>query len=143
MSALLDGVAALAAGVAGLGAVYLAVVWYAVGRFAAQVPGRPRARPPVSLLKPLHGEDPELYENLRSFCRQAYPTVQVVFGVRDPADPAAAVARRLIGELPGADLALVADSAVHGTNLKISNLINMMRAARYPVLVIADSDMRV
>jgi len=136
--------AVLAGAAAGLGAVYLGVVWYAVRRFARRVPVRAAGgRPPVTILKPLYGEDPGLYANLRSFCEQAYPAVQVVFGVRDPADPAAAVARRLIADLPDADLSLVADPRVHGTNLKISNLINMMRVARHPVLVLADSDMRV
>jgi ceramide glucosyltransferase len=135
--------------VAGLGALYLLAVWYAVRHFAGRpsIPppaGRPAiAMPGVTILKPLHGEDPGLYDNLRSFCVQAYPTVQVVFGVREAADPAAAVVRRLIADLPGADLRLVVDSRIHGTNLKISNLINMMSVARHGVLVIADSDMRV
>jgi ceramide glucosyltransferase len=97
----------------------------------------------VTILKPLHGDDPDLYANLASFCRQAYPTVQVVFGVRDAADSAVAVVRRLIADLPDADLELVIDPRIYGANLKISNLINMMRVARHPVLVVADSDMRV
>lgn len=135
--------AAITAGAAALGALYLLVAVFAVQRFARRAPAVPASRPPVTILKPLHGEDPGLYENLYSFCVQAYPTVQVVFGVRDPLDPAVAVVQRLIAALPAADLALVVDPAVHGTNLKISNLINMMAAARHPILVIADSDMRV
>jgi ceramide glucosyltransferase len=131
----------------GLGALYLLAAWHAVRRFARSRPGQPPVgpgcRPAVTILKPLHGEDPELYENLRSFCVQAYPAVQIVFGVRDAADPAVAVARRLIADLPAADLALVVDPRVHGTNLKIGNLINMMTVARHAILVIADSDMRV
>jgi ceramide glucosyltransferase len=138
---------ALVAGVAGVlaavGALYLLAAVVAVRRFARRRAPPPTRRPAVTILKPLHGEDPGLYENLRSFCRQAYPTVQVVFGVRDAADPAIAVVRRLIADLPDADLALVVAASVHGTNLKISNLINMMPAARHDVLVIADSDMRV
>jgi ceramide glucosyltransferase len=145
--ATLSGWAAVLAGAAALaGGLYLLAVCHAVRRFARRVPARPAGslqRPAVTILKPLHGEDPELYENLRSFCEQTYPTMQVVFGLRDPADPAAAIVRRLIADLPGADLALVVDPQIHGTNLKISNLINMMAVARHPVLVIADSDMRV
>jgi ceramide glucosyltransferase len=150
MTALLAGAAGWAAVLAGAaaaaGGLYLLAVWHAVRRFARQAPMLPAGagqRPSVTILKPLHGEDPELYDNLRSFCEQAYPAVQVVFGLRDPADPAAAVVRRLIADLPGADLALVVDPRIHGTNLKVSNLINMMARARHPVLVIADSDMRV
>jgi len=144
---ILDAGAWLAGLATGLGALYLLAVWHAVRRFAggrlAQPPIGPGRRPPVTILKPLHGEDPELYENLRSFCEQTYPAVQIVFGVRDAADPAVAVARRLIADLPAADLALVVDPRVHGTNLKVSNLINMMTVARHAILVVADSDMRV
>lgn len=136
-------IAAVAAGAAAVGAFYLLVSAFAVQRFARRAPTRPASRPPVTILKPLHGEDPGLYDNLYSFCVQAYPAVQVVFGVRDSLDPAIAVVQRLMAALPAADLALVVDSAVHGTNLKISNLINMMALARHPILVIADSDMRV
>src|SRR5207253_2478384 len=65
------------------------------------------------------------------------------FGVRDPQDPAIAVAERVMRDLPGRDLALVVDDRVIGTNLKVSNLANMYGAAKHDLLVIADSDMRV
>jgi ceramide glucosyltransferase len=140
---ILDLAAGLAGALAAVGALYLLAAVVAVRRFARRPAPRPAQRPPVTILKPLHGEDPELYDNLRSFCRQAYPTVQVVCGVRDQADPAIAVVRRLIADLPDVDLSLVVAPQVHGANLKISNLINMMPAARHDLLVIADSDMRV
>src|SRR5579864_1076388 len=57
-------------------------------------------RPPVCLLKPLCGAEPGLYEHLRTFCLQDYPEYQIIFGVRDPADPARAVAQRLAAEFP-------------------------------------------
>lgn len=97
-------------------------------------------RPPVSLLKPLCGAEPGLYEHLRSFCEQEYPAFQVVFGVRDPDDPACAVVRRLRGEFPSAAFELVINPRLHGNNLKISNLINMLPHARHDLLVMADSD---
>src|SRR6202795_5280151 len=59
-----------------------------------------RSLPPVTLLKPLCGAEPGLYEHLRSFCRQDYPEFQLVFGVRDPGDPACAVGKRLAGGFP-------------------------------------------
>lgn len=99
--------------------------------------------PPVSILKPLCGDEPELYENLRSFCDQDYPAYQVVFGVRDAADPAIAVARRLVDEFGPGKLSLVIDERVMGSNYKVSNLANMMRTAHYDFLIIADSDIRV
>jgi len=113
--------------------------------------GRRRSRPvvaappsrPVTILIPLCGVDRGLYENLASFCSQAYGCYQVVFGVRDASDPAIAVARRVIDDHPGVDVQLVVDSRILGRNHKVSNLANMVGAARHGTLVIADSDMRV
>jgi ceramide glucosyltransferase len=98
---------------------------------------------PVSVLKPLCGAEPHLERNLATLCRQTHPCYQLVFGVRDPDDPAAAVVARLARRFPGLDMRLVADPRVHGSNLKVSNLINMRAAARHPWLVLADSDISV
>lgn len=118
---------------------------YALAAVAALAVGS-RRRPaaatvrPVSVLKPLCGTEPRLYENLRSFCTQSHPRFQVVCGVRDPRDPACAVVERLQREFPDLDLVLVRDPRVHGANLKVSNLINLLPAAEHDWLVIADSD---
>ncbi|HTY51316.1 MAG TPA: bacteriohopanetetrol glucosamine biosynthesis glycosyltransferase HpnI [Steroidobacteraceae bacterium] len=103
----------------------------------------PGAPPPVTVLKPLCGAEPRLYECLRSFCEQAYPQFQIVFGVRDAADPATAVVRRLQREFPRLDLTLVVNAARHGGNHKVNNLINMLARARHEYLVLADSDISV
>ncbi|THC46334.1 bacteriohopanetetrol glucosamine biosynthesis glycosyltransferase HpnI [Massilia sp. Mn16-1_5] len=95
---------------------------------------------PVSVLKPLCGAEPNLERNLASLCRQTHPCYQLIFGVRDPGDPAAVVVKRLIRRFPEVDIRLVADPRIHGSNLKVSNLINMRSAARHPWLVVADSD---
>ncbi len=119
------------------------VVWVVIkSRRAAHDPG---ARPahPVSVLKPLHGAEPRLYENLRSFCRQARANYQLVFGVRDADDPAIAVVQRLRTEFPQREIALVIDSRVHGANLKVSNLMNMLPHAQHDWLVLADADISV
>ena len=99
--------------------------------------------PPVTVLKPVCGGERDLYECLRSFCEQAYPRFQVVFGAQAPDDPAIAVVRRLQGEFQGLDLQMVINQARHGSSGKVSNLINMMPLARYDYLVVADSDIRV
>lgn len=100
--------------------------------------------PPVTVLKPVCGDEPGLYENLRSFCEQDYPAaVQVVFGARHASDSALPVVRRLMRDLPRADLSLVVADGIQGTNQKVGNLANMMSAVRHDVLVVADSDMRV
>jgi len=125
------------------GCAYLAYAGWVTRRFAARAQQRPVRSPPVSVLKPLCGEDPELYENLASLCRQDYPAWQIVFGVQDAADPAIAVVRRVMAEFPAAELKLVIEAGRRGGNLKVANLQNMVPAARHDVIVIADSDMRV
>jgi len=94
-------------------------------------------------MKPLCGDEPRLYDCLRSFCNQNYPEYQIVFGVRHADDPAVAVVDRLRAEFPERDIVLVCDEAVHGSNLKISNLINMMSACRHDLLVLSDSDVEI
>jgi len=98
---------------------------------------------PVSVLKPLCGNEPGLYDNLRSFCMQSHSAYQLLFGVRDAADGAIAVVQRLQAEFPAVDMQLVIDPQVHGTNLKVSNLLNMLPHARHDWLVLADSDIGV
>jgi ceramide glucosyltransferase len=123
-----------------IGSAYaLFAIWAA--RSFVRKPRPPANCPPITVLKPLHGTEPDLYANLASFCRQDYPApVQVEFGVSDPADPAANLARRLIADFPNSDLHLVTNARRHGANAKVSNLINMQSAARHETIVIADSD---
>ena len=138
----------LAAGALG----YAVAAWVAVRLWrnngARQRPGSgaasPSPPPAVTVLKPLCGAEPGLEHSLRSFCEQDYAgAVQIVFGVQHAADPALAVLERLKGDYPRRDLTVVVDATRHGTSAKVSNLINMMRAARYDWLVLADSDVRV
>ena len=103
----------------------------------------PGTRPAVSMLKPLCGAGPETYACLRSFCDQAYPQFQIVFGVCDANDPALGVVSRLQREFPQLDMAVAIDHSQHGSSRKVSNLINMLPLARHDYLVISDSDVRV
>lgn len=98
---------------------------------------------PVSVLKPLHGAEPKLYENLRSFCLQAHPDYQLIFGVREAQDPAIAIVNRLCKEFPQLNIELVVDPHVYGANFKVSNLSNIFARARHDWLVLADSDISV
>jgi ceramide glucosyltransferase len=116
-----------------------------VGRYRAMpvpVPALVLASPPaITILKPLCGAEPQLYANLETMLRQHYPgAVQIVFGVRDSSDPAAAVVQRLQAAHPAADCTLVIDPQRHGANNKMANVINMMPHARHGMLVLADSD---
>lgn len=129
--------------IAMLGSIYQLLAGYAVKRLTAQPQPKPVRRPPVTLIKPLCGDEAELYENLKSFCTLDYPDIQIVFGVRDQTDPAVGIVHRLQADLPHADIALVVNSSLYGTNYKISNVINIMAAAKNDVLILSDSDMHV
>ncbi len=114
----------------------------AARHFARRPMPRATRCPPVSVLKPLCGAEPGLYENLRSFAEQDYPTLQVVLGAGTSDDGAVPVAGALIRDLPGCDIAL-ATGAGAGANRKVANLENMLPSAHGRILVLADSDMRV
>jgi len=141
LSNILTGVL-LAASLAGI--VYLGAAIGSVTAFSRRR-GEPTTGdfPPVSVLKPVCGIEHGLYENLRSFCDQDYPALQVIFGVRDGDDPAIPVVQRVIREFPERDPVLVVGGRSVPGNLKVSNLVNMYCAARHGLVVIADSDMRV
>jgi ceramide glucosyltransferase len=127
---------------AGLGCLYALVAAYAARRFAARADvAVAAASPAVTVLKPLHGAEPDLYANLARFCVQDYAgPVQIIFGVSDRADPAIDVVREIVAAFPDRDLKLVINSRRHGSNRKISNLINMAAEASHGVLVMSDSD---
>jgi ceramide glucosyltransferase len=114
-----------------------------VRRFAAHPRAPATDCPPITILKPLHGDEPLLEEALGSACAQHYPRFQIVFGAHSADDPALAVVERVRRRFPDLDIAVVADSRRHGTNPKVSNLINMFPQARHDLLVIADSDLHV
>ena len=142
LAATLDGIAVLGCLQAAAGAVM-------VGRFRSRMrapkrPAPPDAElPPISVLKPLHGDEPMLEQALLGFITQDYPVVQIVFGVQSAADPAIAVVQRLRRRFPERDLCLVIDPTPHGQNPKIGNLINMLPHAMHDLLVISDSDIHV
>ena len=104
--------------------------------------GEPFA-PPVSILKPLRGSDPHIYECFRSHCLQDYPQYEIIFGVDDPQDPVVADVQRLQERFPGVSIQLVVCGQRLGANTKVSNLIQMEQAARHPYLLVNDSDIHV
>jgi len=118
--------------------------WLAVRRFRiAARPAGAKFRPGITILKPLHGDEPMLEQALASVCAQDYPKFQIVFGVQSAMDTAIPVVQRLAARFPDLDIALVIDSTAHGRNRKIGNLINMFPEARHDVIVLADSDVHV
>jgi ceramide glucosyltransferase len=131
--------ASILGSISALGAAW-AARWFV--RQPASVP--PTKWPGISILKPLHGAEAQLSENIETYFQQDYPgEIQLVFGVQNPDDNAIPVVKSLMRRHPHLDLHLVVDAAAHGANRKVSNLINMRRVVRHPLIVMADSDVAV
>jgi ceramide glucosyltransferase len=133
---------------AGSLAYYALCLWSAAqfvreGKTAGEGARATQANPPVSILKPLKGTDPEIYENFRSHCLQDYSDYEIIFGVSEPNDPAAKLVEQLKSEFPQRAIRLMVCTQQLGTNIKVSNLVQMLPMARYGHLIVNDSDMRV
>jgi ceramide glucosyltransferase len=99
--------------------------------------------PPISILKPLRGRDPLLYEALRSYCLQDYPEFELIFGVADGNDPAVAEVQRLQREFPARLIKMIVCPQALGTNGKVSTLVQLLPAARHELILVNDSDILV
>jgi ceramide glucosyltransferase len=109
----------------------------------SEVEGGARPAQPVSILKPLKGTDPEMYESFRSHCLQDYPEYEIIFGVSDPADPALQLVERLKADFPQRSIRWMICTKKLGANTKVSNLAQMLPAATYQYILVNDSDVRV
>jgi ceramide glucosyltransferase len=131
----------LAAVLAG-SAVYCILTVLAVASWKRQkTPGLSGVEP-VSVLKPLHGLDDGLEDNLRSFFTQQYPDFELLFAARDAADPALEVVRKLSAEYPGVPVRTFVTGEPPWPNAKAWSLSIMTREARNSLLVMSDSDIR-
>jgi ceramide glucosyltransferase len=99
--------------------------------------------PPVTLLKPLCGSEPNLRANIASFFDQEYPVFEIVFGARSLDDPALSVVEEVRKDYPFVPVKVVISGEPAAANAKICSLQNMYAVARYDYLVISDSDVQV
>ena len=142
----LNVLAAIAGVVTGASIGYCLLCVFAARRFAGeQQHSTPvlSELPAVSILKPLKGSDPEMYESFRSHCVQDYRGYEILFGVHDQNDPAIALVDRLKREFPDRDIHLAYCEKRLGANGKVSVLAQLAKIAKHEVLVVNDSDIRV
>lgn len=130
------GAAAFALGVYFFGV--LALAWHTRKRVVAPL----LDLPPVSILKPLKGEEDRLEQNLRSFFVQDYPRFEIVFATTDHDDPALAVARRVAADFPDVPVRYAHSDADFGLNPKVCNLHGAMRAAEHDLVLQSDANVR-
>jgi ceramide glucosyltransferase len=139
----LAGIGWLFAALAVVACAYTLAGIVAVRRFIGR-PHAPVVAPEAAtLLKPLHGAEPRLADNLATCLAQDWAaSIEMVAGVGAPGDGAVA-ALATLPQGPWREVRLVADARRHGANAKVGNLCNMMAAASHDLLVLSDSDMAV
>ena len=143
MKILLDFV--LGVGLLGLvsSSVYTALALVAVRRFARQRASSAVFEPPVSLLKPLHGAEPDLEAHLATFFQQQYPAYEILFCARQLDDAGLVAARKVAAQFPNVPVQFLSSGEPTVPNAKILSLEKMAKAAKHDLLIISDSDVRV
>ena len=102
-----------------------------------------RGGPPISILKPLRGLDNDAVANFVSFFEQDYETFEILFGAEDENEPGLAAARQASREHPNIDVRFVIEAHAAGANPKVRTVGNLARQAKYPLLLVSDSDISV
>jgi ceramide glucosyltransferase len=110
----------------------------------SQLSTRPGFTPPLTLLKPLHGNEPGLEAHLASFFQQDYPAFEILFCTRDAADPGLETARRVASRYPQVPARFFSTGGQPDyINDKVISMELMETHATHDILVISDSDVRV
>jgi ceramide glucosyltransferase len=134
---------ALLGTIASLG-YYALCLWSALSFLREQAADKSvRPTQAVTILKPLKGTDPEMYESFRSHCLQDYPEYEIIFGVSDSDDPAIHLVKQLKAEFSQRAIRLMVCPERLGANVKVSNLAQMVGEARHEYVIVNDSDIRV
>lgn len=133
-------------GIAAIPFIYYIIALFSAWRFFGstdqQAVSNSGFTPPVSILKPVRGLDPDAYDNFASFCRQDYPEYEIVFCVGDLSDPVLPIIEKVIADFPERNIRVLFGSGREATNDKVAKLARLAKEARYEILVINDSDVR-
>jgi ceramide glucosyltransferase len=132
-------------GVAAIPSVYYLISIYSSWRYFRQpeVAPEPSFTPPISILKPIRGLDPDAWENLVSFCRLDYPKYEILFCVDADDRSVLSLLDRLMATYPEKSIRVLHGSGRVATNDKTAKLSRLVSEAKYEHVVISDSDVRV
>ncbi len=127
------------------GMTMAAVPRYLRERLAAEseLKKRPGFTPPLTLLKPLAGAEPDLEAHLASFFEQDYPDFEILFCAREANDAGLAIARRVAARYPQVPTKFMSTGEPPYINAKVASMDLMEKSAAHDILVISDSDVRV
>jgi ceramide glucosyltransferase len=138
----------ICAGITLIGVVGFALQMIAVRSYTAPFSSKENDRLPgnllpVSILKPLKGLDDGLFDNLESFCNLDYPVYEIIFALQNRNDPAFKVVKKIKEKYPLKDISIVVEFCDEGLNPKVNNLIPAYKRAKYDLLLVSDSNVRV
>ncbi len=123
--------------------IYCIIALYSSWRFFRRPRVAPEGfTPPVSVLKPVRGLDPDAYENFASFCRQDYPDYEILFCLGSREDPVFPILEKLKADFPQRRIRVLFGSPGNGSNDKVMKLARLVNEAEHEIVVISDSDVR-
>src|SRR5258708_139990 len=121
--------------------VYCVLIMVASRRYLSITPPAPGACPPISVLKPLCGQDEGLEENLRSFLDQDYPLFEILLAVHRADDPAVEIVEKLKSEFSGrAEVRIVGTGESPVPNAKAHSLNQLVRHPGHHLLTLSYTD---
>lgn len=123
--------------------VMLWATFFTIRRHRLSKPKTISTYPSVSILKPLKGVDNGLEANLKSFFVLNYPSYEIIFSVADKQDPCIPLVKDLIEKNPACDAKLLIGETLLGFNPKVNNLAQSYASAKYDLILISDSNIRV
>src|SRR5215475_11383786 len=129
--------------------VFLALALFGAAKFHrdSRMQQREAARinslPPVSLLKPVHGAEPRLRENIESFFMQDYPAYEIIFAADEENDAALEIIHEVASRYPQVNCRILVTGPPQYPNPPASSFARMAEVARYDILVTSDSDVEV
>ena len=129
--------------------VYLELVLAGVAKFRAdsrrlmEPPVADASLPEVSVIKPVHGLEPQLRENIESFFRQDYPRYEILFGADTADDAALEIVREVSARYPQVPSRIVVHGVPPWPNPQTYSLHRLAQEAKYGVIVASDSDVEV
>lgn len=123
--------------------IHILAIIYGKWRLSQKlVPSVPEDLPGISIIKPLVGVDPNLFDNLETFFTMKYPAFEILFCVQDELDSVIMIVQSLILKYPKVDAKLFIGKKNVGVNPKINNMIRGYEASKYDLFLISDSGLK-
>ncbi len=123
-------------------AIQYYITWWSIREGKKEEDGLSDFTPPVSILKPLTGDEPGVRENLKAFFELNYPEYELIFAFETSMDPAIQLVDSLKEEHPQIPVKKVISDPTFGYNPKVSNVASALAKTSHDLILISDADIR-